>query len=46
MYVVKKKDLYGSWVDVFHAQHGHIAFDFYKALKEREGETNVKLLRQ
>jgi hypothetical protein len=46
MYIVKKKDQYGSWVDVFHAQRGAIAFEFYDTLKKREGKDNVIILQQ
>ena len=46
MYIVKKKDPWGSWVDMLHAQHGHIAFDYYKMLKDREGKFNVILVQQ
>jgi len=46
MYIVKKRDLNQNWVDMLHAQHGHIAFEYYKILKEREGKNNVILLQQ
>ena len=46
MYIVIKKDPWGSLVDMLHAQHGHIAFEYYKILKEREGKNNVILLQQ
>ena len=45
MYIVKKKDPWGSWVDMLHACHGHIAFNYYTMLKGREGDGNVILVK-
>ena len=46
MYIVKKRDPWGNFVDMLHAHHGHIAFGYYKMLENREGKNNVILLQQ
>lgn len=33
MYIVKKKDIYGNFVEMFCANHDDIAFNYYKMLK-------------
>jgi hypothetical protein len=47
MNIVQKRDtFFGHWVDVLHAQHGHIAFDYYQTMEKREGKDNVRILQQ
>jgi len=46
MYKIKRQDPWGNWVDILHAHHGHIAYNFYKLLKEREGEGYIKITQQ
>jgi hypothetical protein len=46
MYIVKKKDPWGNFVDMFHAHHGYIAFNFYKLLEKREGKNNVIIVQK
>lgn len=45
-YIVQKKDLYGNWVDVLHAQRGEAALARYQQLEEREGKDNVRIIQQ
>lgn len=46
MNIVQKHDIYGSWIEVLHAQQGHVAFEYYQTLKKREGKDNVRILQQ
>ena len=32
MNIVQKRDIYGSWIEVLHAQQGHVAFEYYQTL--------------
>ena len=46
MNIVQKRDIFGNWIDMFHAQHGHAALEYYQTLEKREGKNNVRILRQ
>lgn len=46
MHIVQKRDLYGGWVDVLHAQQDSAAFDRYKQLEKREGKRNVRIIQR
>lgn len=46
MNIVQKRDIYGNWVDVLHAQQGHVALECYQSLEQREGKDNVRILQR
>ena len=46
MNIVQKRDIYGNWIDVLHAQQGHVAFECYQSLERREGKNNVRILQR
>jgi hypothetical protein len=46
MNIVQKRDIYGSWIEVLHAQQGHVAFEYYQTLEKREGRDNVRILQR
>ena len=46
MNIVQKRDIYGNWIDVLHAQQGHVALECYQSLEQREGKDNVRILQQ
>ena len=47
MNIVQKRDIFfGHWVDVLHAQHGHVAIEYCQSLEKREGKENVRILQR
>ena len=46
MNIVQKRDIYGNWIDVLHAQQGHVALECYQSLERREGKDNVRILQR
>jgi hypothetical protein len=47
MNIVQKRDtFFGHWVDVLHAQQGHVALECYQTMEKREGKDNVRILQQ
>ena len=47
MNIVQKRDTFlGHWVDILHAQHGHVALESYQSLEQREGKGNVRILQR
>lgn len=43
-YIVKKRDHWGSWVDMLVTQEGYPAYEYYKQIEKREGKNNTFVL--